>query len=122
MAEKLNSRTWTAMNAGALLLAIAVGIIIGALTDEWVYALGSMLILYGAFGAATSGMRPGRENSFGPSDADAALALGCFLVGLGLACMVYGVMENILLTVAVVIIVVAVVGLMMTFKNKEVQR
>lgn len=118
----LNPRTWSAIAAGALLISIALGLILYWVTDDLLNAFAVILLVFGAYIAATSGIRNGREDSFGPSDSDAAMASGIVLAGVGLTCFAWTLTESVAIAAAVLIIVVAVVGIAMAVKNRNVRR
>ena len=116
----LKSRTWNAIGVGAFLIAVALGIILFWATGELLNAFAAILLIFGVYMAAMSFTRKGREDSFGPSDADAALAGGLILAALGIVCLIWTASGDVLITVAVFIIVVAVVGIAMALKNRNV--
>lgn len=122
MTEKkgINSRTWNAIAAGALLIAIALGIILFWYTGDLINAFSAILLVFGAYMAATSFARRGREDSFGPSDADAAMAGGLIVAGVGVTGFVWSFSGSVAVTVAVLIIIVAVVGIALAVKNRSV--
>lgn len=118
----ISPRTWNALAVGVLLLAIAIGIILYSVTDEILNTLAAILLVYGVYVAAMSFARKGGEDNFGPSAADAAMAGGAILAGVGLAMFAYSLTEgDVLITAAVIIIVVAVVGIVMAVKNRNVR-
>lgn len=116
----LNPRTWNAISAGVLLLAIAIGIILYVVTGDILDTFATILLVYGVYIAVMSFAKKGGEDNFGPSAADAAMAGGAVLAGIGLACFAYSFSESVLITVAVLIIVLAVVGIVMAVKNRNV--
>lgn len=120
--NQMKPRTWNALATGALLLAIALMIILYWAFDDLLAAFAALLIVYGAYMAVSSGLRKGREDSFGPSDSDAAMAGGVLLAGVGVTCLVYAATDEVLPTVAVLIVIVAVVGIIMAWKNRNVRR
>ncbi len=115
----LKPRTWSAISLGALLIAIALGLIIYWYTGDALGTIGAILLVFGVYVAATSFARSGGEDNFGPSSADAALAAGAVVAGVGAACFVYSATGEVLITVAVIIIVLAVVGIIMAVKNRD---
>lgn len=117
----IKPRTWSALAAGALLIAIALGLILYWATKDPLTAFAAILLVFGVYMAATSFARKGREDSFGPSDADAALAGGIIVAGLGVTCLVYAYSDSVLVTAAVFIIIIAVVGMAMAVKNRNVR-
>lgn len=116
----LNPRTWSAIALGALLISIALGLILYWQTDSLLSAFAAILLIFGAYTAASSFARRGREDSFGPSDSDAALAGGVVIAGVGATCLVWDATREVTVTVAVLIIIVAVVGIVMAVKNRNV--
>lgn len=116
----ISPRTWNAISLGVLLLAIAVGLILYVVTDDLLDIFAAILFVYGIYVAVMSTAKKGGETNFGPSSADAAMAGGAILAGVGLMCFAYSFTGNVLITVAVLIIVVAVVGITMAVKNRNV--
>ena len=116
----LNPRTWNAISAGVLLLAIAVGVLLFVATDDLLSTFSVILLVYGLYIAVMSFAKKGGEDNFGPSAADAAMAAGAVIAGIGLAGFAYSFTDNVLITVAVLIIVLAVVGIVMAIKNRNV--
>lgn len=116
----IKPRTWSAIALGALLISIALGLILYWQTDSLLSAFAAILLVFGAYTAASSFARKGREDSFGPSDSDAALAGGVIIAGVGATCLVWDMTKEVTVTVAVLIIIVAVVGIIMAVKNRNV--
>lgn len=116
----MNPRTWSALAVGALLIAVALGVLLYWYTDDLLNAFAVILLVFGLYIAATSFMKKGGEDNFGPSAADASLAAGIVVAGVGITCFVYSATAEILPTVAVLIIIVAVVGIAMAVKNRNV--
>ncbi len=115
----MKPRTWSAISLGALLIAVAIGLILYWYTRDLLNTFGAILVIFGAYTAAVSFSRTGGEDNFGPSSADAALAGGAVAAGIGAACFVYSATGEVLLTAAAIIIVLAVVGIIMAVKNKD---
>jgi len=105
----MNPRTWSAIALGALLISVALGLILYWQTDSLLSAFAAILLIFGAYMAVSSFFRNGRKDSFGPSDADASLA-----------CLVWDATGEVTITAAVLIIIVAVVGIVMAVKNRNV--
>ena len=120
MSDNGSNRTWNAIAAGALLIAIALGIILWWYTEDAINAFSMILLVFGAYMAATSFARKGREDSFGPSDADAAMAGGLIVAGVGITGFVWSFTGEVTITVAVLIVIVAVVGIALAVKNRSV--
>ena len=116
----LNARTWNAISVGVLLLAVALGIILYVVTEDILSTFATILLVYGVYMAAMSFAKKGEEDNFGPSESDAALAAGAVIAGIGAACFAYTFSDNVYITVAVLIIVLAVVGITMAVKNRNV--
>ena len=116
----INGRTWNDIAAGALLIAIALGVILYWYTGDLLNAFSAILLVFGAYMAATSFARRGREDSFGPSDTDAAMAGGLIVAGVGITGFVWSFSGSVAVTVAVLIIIVAVVGIALAVKNRSV--
>ena len=117
----MRPRTWSALAAGALLLAVALAIILYWATGDLLNAFAAFLIVYGVYMAASSGLRRKDETGFGPSDSDAAIAGGIILAGVGATCLVWGATGDGLPTAAVLIVIVAVAGIAMALKNRNVR-
>lgn len=121
MADKkgTSNRTWGAISAGAFLLSIALAIILYVVTGDPLTALWTILIVFGIYMAVTAPLRSkGGDGAFGPSAADASVAGGILLAGVGATGFVYDYCQDVLITVAVFIVIVAVVGIVMAIKNR----
>lgn len=116
----LNSRTLNAIGAGVLLLAIALGIVLYTVTGDVFDALWTVLIVFGVYMGASSALRGRNTDSFGPSEADVTVVGGTLLAGIGLAGLVYSMTGEVLYTVVIIIVIVAVVGIIMAIKNRNV--
>lgn len=116
----LKPRTWNAIAAGVLLISIAVGLILYYYTGSLLNTFATILLVFGLYVAATSFARKGGEDNFGPSASDAAMASGAVVAGVGLTCFAYSLSGEVVITVAVLIIVLAVVGIAMAVKNRNV--
>ena len=116
----LNSRTLNAIGAGVRLLAIALGIVLYTVTGDVFDALWTVLIVFGVYMGASSALRGRNTDSFGPSEADVTVVGGTLLAGIGLAGLVYSMTGEVLYTVAIIIVIVAVVGIIMAIKNRNV--
>ncbi len=115
----LNPRTWNAISLGALLIAVAFGLILYWATSDLLTTFGVILLVFGVYVAATSSARKGGENNFGPSTADATLASGVVVAAIGAACLIYSTTDEVLITVAVLIIAIAAIGIIMAVKNRN---
>lgn len=115
----MNPRTWSAIALGALLIAIALGLILYWYTGDLLNTFGAILLIFGVYVAATSFAKKGGEDNFGPSAADASLASGAVVAGVGATCFVYSATGEVLITAAVLIIIVAVIGMIMAVKNRN---
>ena len=116
----LNSRTLNAIGAGVLLLAIALGIVLYTVTGDVFDALWTILIVFGVYMGASSALRGRNTDNFGPSEADVTVVGGTLLAGIGLAGLVYSMTGEVLYTVVIIIVIVAVVGIIMAIKNRNV--
>ena len=116
----MNPRTWNAIAVGMLLIAIALGVILYFYTGDLLNAFSAILRVFGLYIAATSFARKGGENNFGPSASDAAMAAGGIVAGVGVTGFVYSLSGEVLITAAVLIIIVAVIGIAMALKNRNV--
>lgn len=119
--KTMRPRTMNALSAGVLLLAIALAIILYWATDDLLNAFAALLIVYGAYMAASSGLRKKEETGFGPSDADASVAGGVILAGIGITCIIWSYTGDVLPTVAALIIIVAAAGIALALKNRNVR-
>lgn len=115
----MNPRTWSAIALGALLISVALGLILYWYTGDLLNTFGTILLVFGIYVAATSFAKKGGEDNFGPSAADASLASGSVVAGIGVTCFVYSVTDEVLVTAAVLIIIVAVIGIVMAVKNRN---
>ncbi len=118
--NEIKPRTWNAFAVGALLIALALGLILYWVTKDLITAFGIILLIYGAYMALTSTKKAGGEDNFGPSEADAALAGGSILAGIGITCLIWAFTHEVVITAAVLIIIVAVVGMALAYKNRGI--
>lgn len=116
----ISSRTLNAISAGALLLAIALGVILYTVTEQALDAIWTILIVFGIYMAISSVLRGKNTDNFGPSEADVTIVGGTLLAGVGLAGLVYSLTNEVLYTVALIIAIVAIVGIIMAIKNRDV--
>lgn len=116
----LNPRTWNAISLGALLIAIALGLILYWATSDLLNTFSAIILVFGIYMAAASFFRRGREDSFGPSDSDAAMAGGAILAAVGLTGFAWSFTESVLIAVAMLIIIISVVGIALAVKNRSV--
>ena len=116
----MNNNTWSAITVGALLLSIAVGIVVYLSTGQILDVIWGILIVFGLFLGVTSIFRGGKNNNnFGGSTGDATLVMGILIAGVGVAGLVQSCMKNIMLTVAIFIVILAVTGIVMAIKNRN---
>lgn len=115
----IQPRTWNAITAAAMLLAIAGGMLLYNYTGDISDAFWTILVVFGAYMAAASVFRDRGSSGFGPSSADASAVGGMLLVGVGLAGISYSFTASVMISVVVIIVVVAVVGIIMAVKNRE---
>ena len=116
----MNPRTWNAIAVGMLLIAIALGVILYFYTGDLLNAFSAILLVFGLYIATTSFARKGGEDNFGPSASDAVMAAGGIVAGVGVTGFVYSLSGEVLITAAVLIIIVAVIGIAMALKNRNV--
>ncbi len=116
----INPRTWSAIAVGVFLIALALALIIYWVTVDWLNAFATMLVVFGVYMAVASFARKGGETNFGPSASDSAFAAGAIVAGVGVTCFVYSFSDEVLITAAVLIIIVAIVGIAMAIKNRSV--
>ena len=117
--SKLPGRTWNAISIGAFLLSIALAIVVYITTRDLGNSLWTLLIVFGLFVAVSSPFKDRSTDNFGPSPADAGTAGGIILAGIGAAGLVYGYTHEVLYTVVVIIVIMAVVGIFMAVKNRN---
>ena len=91
-----------------------MGVLLYVATGDLLNTFSAILVVYGLYMAVMSFAKKGGEDNFGPSASDAAMAAGAVLAGFA-----YSFTENVLVTVAVLIIVLAVVGITMAIKNRN---
>ena len=120
--KKLSGRTWAAISLGVFLLSVALAIVIYIQTDDIGNALWTLLIVFGLYATVASPFRVDSEgdSNFGPSPADATMAGGLLLAGIGLAGLVYSFTDEVLYTVVVIIVVMALIGIFLAIKNRNV--
>ena len=118
----MNGNTWGAITAGAFLLSIVLGIIIFLTTGQVLDVIWAILIVFGLFLAISSVIRgAGRENkNFGASYGDSTMVGGIILAGIGIAGLIQSYTGNVLITVAVFIAIIAITGIVMAIKNRNV--
>ncbi len=97
-----------------------MGILLYVAIGDLLSTFSAILLVYGLYIAIMSFAKKGGEDNFGPSASDAAMAAGAVLAGIGLAGFAYSFTDDVLITVAVLIIVLAVVGITMAIKNRNV--
>ncbi len=117
----MNGSTWGAITAGAFLLSIVLGIVIYLTTDQVLDVVWAILIVFGLFLAVSAVIRgAGQENkNFGSSYGDSSMVGGIILAGIGIAGLVQSYTDNVLITVAVFIAIVAITGIVMAIKNRN---
>ena len=116
----MDNRTWAAMSAGALLLSVVAGILLYVATGDAFNVLWAVLIVFGLYLGITSLFREGKgDGSFGPSSGDATLVGGILLAGVGAAGIIHSYVNNVLITAAVFIAIVAITGIAMALKNRN---
>lgn len=115
-----SDRMWNGITAGAILLALAIGIVLFAVTGDILDTVFAIILIFGLYLAISSRFRNNKEEGYGPSDSDVTVVAGILLAGVGGAGLAHSITGNVLITVAIVIVIVAVVGIMMAVKNKDV--
>ncbi len=118
MASNSNS-TWGAISGGVFLLAIALGIAIFYVTGEAWNALWTVLIVFGAFTAVSSVFRGKGTNNFGASYGDSIMVGGILLTAIGASGLVYSLTGDFIITVIVLIVIIAAIGIVMAIKNRN---
>jgi hypothetical protein len=116
-----NSRTSAAISAGAFLLAVAFGLVVGYTTGDYISAIWVVLIAFGLYMVVASRFRNRDQDSFGPSEADAMVAGGLVMAGIGAAGLVYTYTGEVVYTAVVILVVLALTGIMMAVKNRSVR-
>ncbi|MBP3385608.1 MAG: hypothetical protein J6K69_01970 [Candidatus Methanomethylophilaceae archaeon] len=115
----MSPRTWNAVSIGVFLIAIALGILIYTSTNDIFDAFWSILIAFGAYMALSSPFRKEEVDSFGPSMSDAICAGGVLLAGIGASGLLYSFTGEVLYTAVVIIVIVALVGIILSIKNRS---
>lgn len=118
--SKQSGRTWSAISAVALLISIALGLLLFWYTGDILDALWGILIVFGIYMAVASAFRAKDADGFGPSPADAAAAGGIMVLGVGLAGLSYSLMGEVIISVVVIIVFLAITGLYMAIKNRGI--
>lgn len=118
--DKTGQRTWSAISAGAFLIAVALGIILFWATKQLIDAFGAFILVFGIYMIVASTSRPGKEDAFGASNADAALAGGAILAGLGIVCFIWSYTADAMITAAIFIVMIAAIGMLMAYKNRGI--
>ncbi len=116
----MSTRTWNAIAAGVFLLAVALGILIYSSTGDVFDVLWTILIVFGLYVGLSSVFKDRGNDNFGPSEADVSLVGGIILAGIGVSGLVYSVTSDVLYTVVLLIVIVAVAGIIMAIKNRNV--
>ena len=116
----VSTRTWNAIAAGVFLLAVALGILIYMSTGDVFDTLWTILIVFGLYVGLPSVFKDMGNDNFGPSEADVSLVGGVILAGIGVSGLVYSFTSEVLYTVVVLIVIVAVAGIVMAIKNRNV--
>lgn len=117
---KNNERMWNGITAGAILLAIAIGIVLYVVTGNVFDTVFSILMVFGAYLAVSSRFRNLDDDGYGPSEGDVTMVAGVLLAGVGAAGFAHSLTGDVMITVAVIIAIVAIVGIMMAVKNRNV--
>lgn len=120
MTNDNSGRMWNGITAGAILLAVVLGIVLYVVTGDAFDAVFAMILVFGLYLAISSRFRNKDEEGYGPSDADVVAVAGILLAGIGVAGFAHSLTGNVLITVAVIIAIVAVVGILMAVKNRNV--
>lgn len=118
--KNVNSRTWSAVTIGIVLVAVAVAVIAYVLTGNLSTVLCTLLTVLGLFLAVMAVFRDGDNSGYGPSSRDTALVGGLVVLAFGVAGMVHIHTGSLTITAAVLIIVIAVAGVVMALKNRKV--
>ncbi len=116
----LSQRTWSAVSVGVLLLSVALGILLYMETGDGLDALWMVFIVFGVYLAFTALFKGRDEDGFGPSESDLSVVGGSLLAGVGAAGLVYSLTDEVMYTAVVIIVVIAVVGIIMAVKNRDV--
>ena len=118
--NELNPRTWNAVTIGIFLIAIAAALIAYAVTGSVSYILCTLLVALGLVVISMSTLKNNDNTGYGPSSKDTATVGGTILLALGLAGFAHIETHNLLITVAVLILIIAAVGILMAVKNRKV--
>ena len=118
--NELNPRTWNAVTIGIFLIAIALALIIYALTGSASYIHCTLLLALGVIMIGMSTQKNDDNSGYGPSNRDTVTVGGVALLALGIAGFVHIETHNLLITVAALILIIAVTGVLMAVKNRKV--
>lgn len=118
--NELNPRTWNAVTIGIFLIAIALALIIYALTGSASYILCTLLLALGVIMIGMSTQKNNDNSGYGPSSKDTVTVGGVVLLALGIAGFVHIETHNLLITVAALILIIAATGILMAVKNRKV--
>jgi len=115
----MNKNTLSAVTLGLLLLSVAAGIIVWQITDEGIgVALCMILLIFGIGLFALSFLDSGVPSKFGPSESTYKLVIGIIIAVFGVAGLLNIFTDlSIWILAALVIIVVAVLGITIALTN-----
>lgn len=117
--KETNPRTLNAVSLGAILIAIALGLIVYAMTEDMTGVACAILIVLGLYLVFASFFYSGDKSGYGPSTRDMTLVAGGVLAAIGAAVGIQAYNGNTLITIGVFIIIIAVIGIIMAVKNRN---
>jgi len=121
----MNNRTLSAAVLGAFIIALAVGLIIYAVTDYGLtIILWVTLLIFGIAFFAVSFISPKEAGKFGPSESSYRMVVGIITAMIGLIGLLYTTTDLdpiILIAIFLIVIAVVVIAVALMNKNKEGQ-
>lgn len=113
-------RTRQAVSICGALIALAVTVLlVGVYGVSLIVGAGAFLLIIGALIAIISLSFDGTADKFGPSERDFRLIVGLVVAIIGITAMLVGYDTNIYVTIAVLIIGIAIIGLLATFRGNR---
>lgn len=117
----LNNRAKSGLILGALVIAIAVGLIVKTVGDYgWIAFLAGVLMVFGAIFAVIGGTFKGKDSGFGPSEGMYRIVGGIFMFDIGLALFLGGCTDlGNLIVIGVFLLVLAIAGMAVILVNSS---
>jgi hypothetical protein len=79
----MNNKTLSAVTAGSLVIALAVGLIVYVVTDKWIMILWTFLLIFGIALFALSFLYPRESGKFGPSESSYMMVMSILPAAVG---------------------------------------